>query len=199
MRIQGGIPVGGNLGFYSPPGYRTLEYVPGRDDATPKTMEWDYERDGTSLGISPIGTAPLVPGEGSELAQRVYGPIEQGLYNRPGPTGEGIVQPEVYMAPYPGRGGEIKEYFPLGNPRAGYRFEANLPGAPGNIDGMQLAQTQAGGFNFLNPMSWFQGKPQRAIQDADRGIAPAKGSGSLAEQLLRRRAEQSEAMKMLRQ
>jgi hypothetical protein len=71
-------------------------------------------------------------------------------------------------------------------------------GGVGNIGGMQIAQSQ-GSFNLLNPMSWFQGQPQRVIREADRGIAPPKGTGSLSENLLRRRAQQAEAMQMLRQ
>jgi len=69
------------------------------------------------------------PGNGGALAQRVYGQIERGQYNRPGPRGAGIVQPEVFMAPYPGtQPGQPTEFFPLGNPAAGYRFEAANPG-----------------------------------------------------------------------
>ena len=75
------------------------------------------------------------------LSQRMYGPTERGQYNRPGPRGAGIVQPEVFMAPYPGsKPGEPTEYFPLGNPAAGYRFQANFPGAPGNAAGLANAQ-----------------------------------------------------------
>jgi len=71
-----------------------------------------------------------VPGApGNLLAQRVYGPIERGQYNRPGPRGAGIVQPEVFMAPYPGvKPGQPTEYFPLGNPAAGYWFQGTNPG-----------------------------------------------------------------------
>jgi hypothetical protein len=85
-----------------------------------------------------------IPGApGNLLSQRVYGPIERGLYNRP--MGEGIVQPEVFMAPYPGRRpGQPTEYFPLGNPAAGYRFQGNLPGTPGNAAGMANAQFYTG-------------------------------------------------------
>jgi len=81
-----------------------------------------------------------IPGApGNLLSQRIYGPIERGLYNRP--MGEGIVQPEVFMAPYPGRKpGQPAEYFPLGNPAAGYRFQGSLPGAPGNAAGIANAQ-----------------------------------------------------------
>jgi hypothetical protein len=98
MRIQGGIPVGGNI-----------------------------------AGV-----------DSSLLAQRIYGPVERGMYNRP--LGTGIAQPEVYMAPYPGQKQrrEVQEFFPLGNPRAGYRFEANLPGDIGNLGGL-LAQAQPPG------------------------------------------------------
>jgi hypothetical protein len=82
--------------------------------------------------------SPGVPGNGAALAQRVYGQIERGQYNRPGPLGAGIVQPEVFMAPYPGtKPGQPTEFFPLGNPAAGYRFEAAIPGMnPGINSGM---------------------------------------------------------------
>jgi len=79
-------------------------------------------------------------------------------------------------------------------PFAGIPGSSNLPGAIGNMGGMQVAQ----GFNFLNPMSWFQGKPQEAIRQAEQGNAPEQGSGSLAEQMLRRRAEQERALQLLR-
>jgi hypothetical protein len=78
---------------------------------------------------------------GNAIAQRIYGPTERGQYNRPGPRGAGIVQPEVFMAPYPGvKPGEPTEYFPLGNPAAGYRFQAGSPTAPGNAAGLANAQ-----------------------------------------------------------
>jgi hypothetical protein len=101
-------------------------------------------------------SVPGAPGNsgglGGALAQRIYGQIERGQYNRPGPRGAGIVQPEVFMAPYPGtKPGQPTEYFPLGNPAAGYRFEAKtptanqyqvaqaLPGEAGNLGGMQAS------------------------------------------------------------
>jgi hypothetical protein len=80
-------------------------------------------------GIPAGGVSFTAPGNGAALAQRVYGQIERGQYNRPGPLGAGIVQPEVFMAPYPGtQPGQPTEFFPLGNPAAGYRFEAAVPG-----------------------------------------------------------------------
>jgi hypothetical protein len=82
-------------------------------------------------------------------------------------------------------------------PLAGIPGSSNLPGAIGNMGGMEIAQSQ--GFNFLNPLSWFQGKPQEAIREADRGVSPQGRSGSLAEQMLRRRAEQERALQLLRQ
>ena len=87
-----------------------------------------------------------IPGApGNLLSQRIYGPTERGQYNRPGPRGAGIVQPEVFMAPYPGsKPGEPTEYFPLGNPAAGYWFQGSIPGAPGNAAGMANAQFYTG-------------------------------------------------------
>jgi hypothetical protein len=99
--------------------------------------------------------SPGAPGNGAALAQRVYGQIERGQYNRPGPLGAGIVQPEVFMAPYPGtKPGQPTEFFPLGNPAAGYRFEAARPmqntqlaqglqGAAGNLGGMMSASSSS--------------------------------------------------------
>ena len=89
-------------------------------------------------GIPAGGVSFSAPGNGAALAQRVYGQIERGQYNRPGPLGAGIVQPEVFMAPYPGtKPGQPTEFFPLGNPAAGYRFEAAVPGMnPGINSGM---------------------------------------------------------------
>ena len=93
--------------------------------------------------------SPGAPGNGGALAQRVYGQIERGQYNRPGPRGAGIVQPEVFMAPYPKTiPGQPTELFPLGNPAAGYRFEAARPGQD-----MQLAQGLPGAGNLGGMMS----------------------------------------------
>ena len=99
--------------------------------------------------------SPGAPGNGGALAQRVYGQIERGQYNRPGPRGAGIVQPEVFMAPYPG----TKEFFPLGNPAAGYRFEAARPG-----QGVRLAQASPGDIGNVAGM--------QAASDATQGYFP---------------------------
>jgi hypothetical protein len=62
-----------------------------------------------------------------QISQRVYGPIEKGMHNRP-KYGR-LTTPDVYMAPYPYTPpGEPQEFFPLGgNSRTGFRFEAGLP------------------------------------------------------------------------
>jgi hypothetical protein len=78
-----------------------------------------------------------------------------------------------------------------------YGQEASLNNF-GGINGMELAQAKPASFNFLNPLSWFQGQPQEAIRRAEQGIAPAKGSGSMTENLLRRKAMEAQIMKGLR-
>ena len=73
----------------------------------------------------------------------------------------------------------------------------NEPG--GHSDHVHAAY-QGGGevqkFNLLNPFSWFSGRAQGAIKQADQG----KGSygGGIAGSLLEKRRKQAEAMKMLR-
>lgn len=86
--------------------------------------------------------------EGFQVAQRIYGPGEQRRYNRPGRYGDGIVQPEVFMAPYPAKPGEIPEYFPLGNPAAGYWFESNNLGNSGNLAGLVSNNISPASFGF---------------------------------------------------
>lgn len=104
------------------------------------------------------------------ISQRVYGPIEKGMHNRP-KYGR-LTTPDVYMAPYPYTPpGETPEFFPLGgNSRTGFRFEAGLP----SRGGMLLAQASPGGQDIGNvggmmappqnftPMSGFEeyGSPQ---------------------------------------
>tara|TARA_R110000868_G_scaffold239915_1_gene494405 strand:- start:2736 stop:3131 length:396 start_codon:yes stop_codon:yes gene_type:complete len=102
--------------------------------------------------------SPGAPGNGrgldGALVQRIYGQIERGQYNRPGPRGAGIVQPEVFMAPYPGtQPGQPAEYFPLGNPAAGYRFQAGNPGLTPSITtsmnpGINAGMTPMGNAGF---------------------------------------------------
>ena len=81
-----------------------------------------------------------------QISQRVYGPIEKGMHNRP-KYGR-LTTPDVYMAPYPYTPpGEPQELFPLGgNSRTGFRFEAGLP----SRGEMLLAQSSPGGQDIGN-------------------------------------------------
>ena len=55
MRIQGGIPVGGNLGFYPQVGFKTLDYMPDRDYSPAQALEYRPDRD-----YSPIRTMEYI-------------------------------------------------------------------------------------------------------------------------------------------
>jgi len=94
-----------------------------------------------------IGNVAGVGNQGGadQISQRVYGPIEKGMHNRP-KYGR-LTTPDVYMAPYPYTPpGEPQELFPLGgNSRTGFRFEAGLP----SRGEMLLAQSPSGGFQNI--------------------------------------------------
>lgn len=92
-----------------------------------------------SSGYSGIPGAPGNPGmfNNQSIAQRVYGPIEKGMHNRSLRFGVPATTPDVYMAPYPGRvaPGAPTEYFPLGNPAAGFNFQSAVPGMNEEVAG----------------------------------------------------------------
>jgi hypothetical protein len=98
---------------------------------------------GTEIGnIAGVGNRGGI----DQISQRVYGPIEKGMHNRP-KYGR-LTTPDVYMAPYPYTPpGEPQEFFPLGgNSRTGFRFEAGLP----SRGEMLLAQSSPGGQDIGN-------------------------------------------------
>jgi len=103
-----------------------------------------------------IGNVAGVGNQGGadQISQRVYGPIEKGMHNRP-KYGR-LTTPDVYMAPYPYTPpGEPQELFPLGgNSRTGFRFEAGLP----SRGEMLLAQSPSGGFQNIGNVGGMLGE-----------------------------------------
>lgn len=151
MRIQGGIPVGGNLGFYSQAGFDPLEYMPGRDRATARTMEWDYNKDGPYAEITPIGTAPLTPGQGQTLGG-FPGAIGDALAGSPsfqiGPRSpfKGMPQKEVdKLKEWDDRPGELQKYYEnINRPGPRLPFAYNGPSPLGNAAGVANAEFYIG-------------------------------------------------------
>jgi hypothetical protein len=156
MRIQGGIPVGGNLGFYSQAGFDPFEYMPGRDRATARTMEWDYNKDGPYAEITPIGTAPLTPGQGQTLGgfpgaigDALAGSPSFEINKRPGALGgrSGEQLRRLYEGGTQQNQQLNKEMLERGiMPGAGPKLPLayGVPGQPGNAAGMANAEFYLG-------------------------------------------------------
>ena len=154
MRIQGGIPVGGNLGFYPQVGFKTLDYIPDRDYSPARTLEYIPDRD-----YSPARTLALNPGflgamfpagnAGGLMAQAMPGAAalggQMGMASQgqqPKMMGPNVfsVRPKVsYLEPEEGGlelGGAIN--VPIGskgriNVQGGYQPETSMMNVQGSI------------------------------------------------------------------
>jgi hypothetical protein len=114
-----------------------------------------------------------------QISQRVYGPIEKGMHNRP-KYGR-LTTPDVYMAPYPYTPpGETPEFFPLGgNSRTGFRFEAGLP----SRSEMLLAQSSPGGQNIGNVGGMMQPPQEFIPMEGFEGYGSPQPTGPSPDQL----------------
>lgn len=79
-----------------------------------------------------------------------------------------------------------------GQPQQRLPLARGLAGAVGNMAGMEGAQL-AGGFNLLNPMSWF-GQAQEAVDNSKKGIKQGPNNAPI-NTILNRRAAEVEALK----
>ena len=79
-----------------------------------------------------------------------------------------------------------------GQPQTRLPLAQGFAGAVGNMAGMEGAQL-AGGFNLLNPMSWF-GQAQEAVDNSKKGIKQGPNSAPI-NTILNRRAAEVEALK----
>jgi len=105
MRIQGGIPVGGNLGFYPQVGFKTLDYMPDRDYSPAQALEYRPDRD-----YSPIRTMEYI-------RDRDYSPIRTMEY----------IRDRDYSPARTLNSGLLGAMFPAGN--AGGLIAQAMPGA----------------------------------------------------------------------
>ena len=91
-----------------------------------------------------------------------------------------------------------RPFTPLLGPGQNVPMARGLPGDVGNIagmtgmSGMEGAQL-AGGFNLLNPMSWF-GQAQEAVDNSKKGIKQGPNKAPI-NTILNRRAAEVEALK----
>jgi len=79
-----------------------------------------------------------------------------------------------------------------GQPQQRLPLAQGFAGAVGNMAGMEGAQL-AGGFNLLNPMSWF-GQAQEAVDNSKKGIKQGPNNAPI-NTILNRRAAEVEALK----
>ena len=79
-----------------------------------------------------------------------------------------------------------------GQPQPRLPLAQGFAGAVGNMAGMEGAQL-AGGFNLLNPMSWF-GQAQEAVDSSKKGIKQGPNNAPI-NTILNRRAAEVEALK----
>ena len=85
-----------------------------------------------------------------------------------------------------------KPFIPLLGPGQNVPLAQGFAGEIGNMAGMEGAQL-AGGFNLLNPMSWF-GQAQEAVDNSKKGIKQGPNNAPI-NTILNRRAAEVEALK----
>jgi len=85
-----------------------------------------------------------------------------------------------------------RPFTPLLGPGQNVPLAQGFAGEIGNMAGMEGAQL-AGGFNLLNPMSWF-GQAQEAVNNSKKGIKQGPNKTPI-NTILNRRAAEVEALK----
>jgi len=85
-----------------------------------------------------------------------------------------------------------RPFTPLLGPGQNVPLAQGFAGEIGNMAGMEGAQL-AGGFNLLNPMSWF-GQAQEAVDNSKKGIKQGPNNAPI-NTILNRRAAEVEALK----
>lgn len=126
-------------------------------------------------------------GNAGALAQGNLNPLTDPRFRIPGgaPWGNRPLLPdekETFDRPFT----------PLLGPGQNVPLAQGFAGEIGNMAGMEGAQL-AGGFNLLNPMSWF-GQAQEAVDNSKKGIKQGPNNAPI-NTILNRRAAEVEALK----
>lgn len=126
-------------------------------------------------------------GNAGALAQGNLNPLTDPRFRIPGgaPWGNRPLLPdekETFDRPFT----------PLLGPGQNVPLAQGFAGEIGNMAGMEGAQL-AGGFNLLNPMSWF-GQAQEAVNNSKKGIKQGPNNAPI-NTILNRRAAEVEALK----
>ena len=126
-------------------------------------------------------------GNAGALAQGNLNPLTDPRFKIPGgaPWGNRPLLPdekETFDRPFT----------PLLGPGQNVPLAQGFAGEIGNMAGMEGAQL-AGGFNLLNPMSWF-GQAQEAVNNSKKGIKQGPNNAPI-NTILNRRAAEVEALK----